>query len=77
MLKIFNAPTCRSLPAWLLALSFSGCATVSPVPVPQPVLRPIRPDPALMVPPLRTDYSTRAQNDMKKWRETLDATPTK
>ena len=77
MPKTSPAPTRKSLPALLLALSLTGCATPCAVLVPpQPRALPT-PDPALMRAPITLDYSTRAASDMKQWRETLDASPRK
>lgn len=71
MLKTFVAGTLASLLALLLVLSLSGCASSSPVLIPQP--RVPAPDPELMTPPSTEDYSARAQADMKAWRQTLES----
>lgn len=77
MFKTSNVRKHKRTLLLVLVLSLSACAFDSQVVVPQLPPQRVRPDPALMQPPLRTDYSASAAADMKRWRETLDNSPTK
>lgn len=77
MSKTSRARLRNTLLSLALAASLTGCATDCKVLVPQQPVRNPKPDPSLMVAPTTVNYSARAQNDMKAWREMQDASPSK